>query len=185
MPTVRTLLTVAGALTFAACSSDQNLPTATVTNFVDSVALSAITGTPINQPSAFSIPDRQAIRTDRSSNFDFAFQLVGDTAQLLPLRYLGVAATSGVNPGVQLTTTPFDDIEVALKNDYVTEAAVVVKPGDVLYARSRLVCTSLSVPQYGKLEILSVDPVTRVLRFKYLVNNNCGYTSLQPGLPRE
>jgi hypothetical protein len=186
MPTVRSLLTVAAATVVAwACSSEQNLPTATIENFVDSVALSSITGTAITEPSAFSIPDRQAIRTDRSSNFDFAFELVGDTARLLPLRYLGVAATSGVNPGVQFTTTPFDDIQVAVKNNYITQEAVVVKPGDVLYARSRLVCTSLSVPQYGKLEILTVDPVTRVIRFKYLVNNNCGYTSLQPGLPRE
>ena len=66
-----------------------------------------------------------------------------------------------------------------------SSSAVVVKPGDVLLARSRLVCTSLSVPQYGKLEITALDTVARTIRYRFLVNNNCGYTSLQPGLPRD
>jgi hypothetical protein len=184
MPSIRTILTFAVALGVWACGSGSTLPTATIENFVDSVGLAAITGTPITSPSAFSIPDRQAVRTDRTSNFDFAFELVGDEAQLLPLKYLGVPSPSGVNPGLQFTTTAFDDIHTAVKNDYVTDSVVVVKPGDVLFVRSRLVCTSLSVPQYGKIEILTLDTVTRTLRFKYLVNNNCGYTSLDPGLPR-
>jgi hypothetical protein len=41
------------------------------------------------------------------------------------------------------------------------------------------------VPQYGKIEITAIDLVARTIRFRYLVNNNCGYTSLQPGLPRD
>lgn len=185
MPTVRSLLTLAAALAVWACGSGSNLPVASVLNFVDSTELGAITGTSLSTPSAFSIPDHQAVRTDRSSAFDFAFELVGGQAQLLPLKYLGVSSGSGVNPGLQFTAIPFDSIKTAEKNNYITDSVVVVKPGDVLFARSRLVCTSLSVPQYGKLEILAVDTVARTLRFKYLVNNNCGYASLQPGLPRD
>jgi hypothetical protein len=185
MPTVRTLAILAVAAVLGACNSEQDLPTATVVSFVDSLELGAITATPITTPSAFSIPDRQAVRTDRSSAFDFAFDIVDGNAQLQPLKYLGVVSNSGVNPGLQFTSIPFDTIRTAEKNNYVTDSAVVVKPGDVLYARSRLICTSLSVPQYGKIEITALDLVARTIRFRYLVNNNCGYTSLQPGLPRD
>ena len=184
MPTVRTAIVLAAAVVIWACG-DSNLPTATVENFVDTVQLGALTGTPLNTPSAFSIPDRQAVRTDRSSTFDFAFDIVGTEAEFLPLKYLGVSSGSGVNPGLQYTTTPFDSIRTAVKNDYITDSVVVVKPGDVLYARSRLVCTSLSVPQYGKLEILAVDAEARTVTFRFLVNNNCGYAGLRPGLPSE
>jgi hypothetical protein len=185
MLTARHVLTLAAAVAIWACGSGSSLPTATVENFVDSVQLGAITGTPLTTPSAFSIPDRQAVRTDRSSAFDFAFELVGGQAQLLPLQYLGVGALTGVNPGLQFTSIPFDSVRSAEKNDYVTDSVIVIKPGDVLLARSRLVCTSLSVPQYGKLEITAIDTVARTVRFRYLVNNNCGYASLQPGLPRD
>ena len=37
---------------------------------------------------------------------------------------------------------------------------------------------------YGKIEILAIDPVARSVTFRYLVNNNCGYLGLEPGLPR-
>jgi hypothetical protein len=185
MSTIRPLLCLAAALVAGACGSSNDLPIASVANFVDSVGLGAINGTPIATPSAFSIPDRQAVRTDRSSSFDFAFDVVDGQGQLLMLKFLGVASGSGLNPGVQFTPIPFDSIRTAAKDNYITDAAVVVKPGDVLLARSRLVCTSLGVPQYGKLEITEVDTVARTVRFRYLVNNNCGYSSLQPGLPRD
>jgi hypothetical protein len=185
MSTIRFLVYLAAVPLVWACGDDQNLPTATIQNFVDSVELGAINGTPITTPSAFSIPDRQAVRTDRSSSFDFAFDIVDGQGQLLSLKFLGVASNSGLNPGVQFTAIPFDSIRTAEKNDYVTDSAVVVRTGDVLFARSRLVCTSLGVPQYGKLEVTAIDTVARTIRFRYLVNNNCGYSSLQPGLPRD
>jgi hypothetical protein len=76
-------------------------------------------------------------------------------------------------------------MDQAVSNNYITDSAVVIAVGDRLYARSRLVCTSLGVPQYGKLEITRLDAAERAIGFRYLVNNNCGYRSLQPGLPRE
>ena len=185
MPTIRTFATLFVALVIWGCSSEQDLPTASVLNFVDSVELGAITETPITTPSAFSIPDRQAVRTDRSSAFDFSFDIVDGEPQFQPLKFLGVSSNTGVNPGLQFTSIPFDTIRTAEKNDYITDSAVVVKAGDVLFARSRLICTSLSVPQYGKIEITAIDLVARTIRFRYLVNNNSGYTSLQPGLPRD
>ena len=45
--------------------------------------------------------------------------------------------------------------------------------------------SSLGVPQYAKLEILSVNDVARTITFQALANNNCGYRSLKPGIPRQ
>jgi hypothetical protein len=185
MTTIRPLACLAAVLLVGACGADDNLPVASIANFVDSVELGAINGTPIATPSAFSIPDRQAVRTDRSSSFDFSFDVVDGEGRLLPLKFLGVTSNTGLNPGLQFTSIPFDSIRTAEKNNYITDSAVVVKPGDVLFARSRLVCTSLGVPQYGKLEITALDTTTRTIRYRFLVNNNCGYSSLQPGLPRD
>jgi hypothetical protein len=185
MPTFRTMLSCLAVATLAACGGD-DLPQATIENFVDSTALGALTGTPVTVPSAFSIPDRAAVRTDRSSAFDFAFDVDAEGRfVLLPLVAIGIESTSGVNPGLQFSELPFDEMDQAVSNNYITDSAVVVAVGDRLYARSRLVCSSLGVPQYGKLEITRLDAAERAIGFRYLVNNNCGYRSLQPGLPRE
>jgi hypothetical protein len=44
-----------------------------------------------------------------------------------------------------------------------------------------VVCTSLGVPLYGKLEILSFQDST--VTFKVLTDLNCGFRDLVPGLP--
>ena len=49
--------------------------------------------------------------------------------------------------------------------------------------RSRIVC-SIGVPEYAKVEILSVDDVARTMTLRALANTNCGYKSLKPGLPK-
>jgi hypothetical protein len=43
------------------------------------------------------------------------------------------------------------------------------------------VCTSLGVPLYGKLQILSFQDST--VTFQVLADRNCGFKDLDPGLP--
>ena len=52
------VLLVAGV---AACSDPNSLPDAQITNVVDTFTISALTGTPIASPSAYSIADRAPI----------------------------------------------------------------------------------------------------------------------------
>ena len=61
-----------------------------------------------------------------------------------------------------------------------------IEVGQVLYARSGLPngCF-LNIPYYAKLEVLSFDEAARSVRFRVLVNINCGYRQLQPGIPRQ
>jgi len=170
----------------AACSSNTDLPAPTDANLIDTTTMWALNGTAVTDPSGFSIPDRTAVRTDQSSAFDFVFNIDNSgKAVFLPIDLLGLGAVSGLNPGLYITPTPFDSIKSAVTGDmYVFDDTVNVVVGSSYYARSRVVCTTLSVPQYGKIEVLAVDPVERSITIRYLVNNNCGYLSLELGFPR-
>lgn len=74
----------------------------------------------------------------------------------------------------------FDDIELAPSNGYVTEEAVPIAVGERYIVRSRILC-NLGVPLYAKIEIIGLEDNTVIL--KVLANENCGYRSLEPGLP--
>jgi hypothetical protein len=170
----------------AACSSNTNLPQPTDANIIDTTTMWALNGTAVTDPSGFSIPDRTAVRTDQSSAFDFVFNIDNSGKPVfLPIDLLGLGAVSGLNPGLYITPTPFDSIRSAVTGDmYVFDDTVNVVVGSSYYARSRVVCTTLSVPQYGKIEVLAVDPAEKSITIRYLVNNNCGYLSLELGFPR-
>ena len=174
------------AFIVAACSSSTTLPDPTDANIIDTTTVWALSGTAVTDPSGFSIPDRVAVRTDQSAAFDFAFNVDNSGKPVfLPVDLLGLGSLSGLNPGLLITTTPFDSIRTAVTGDaYVVDDTVDVVIGSSYFARSRIVCTTLSVPQYGKIEVLSVDPAERSITFRFLVNNNCGYLSLEPGFPR-
>ena len=66
---------IAAALALAACGDPNDLSDAQIANVVDTATIAALTGTPIAQASAFSVASGQAIRTDLSIDFDFAFDI--------------------------------------------------------------------------------------------------------------
>ena len=174
------------AFALGACSSSTDLPDPSLANIIDTTTIWALQGTAIADPSGFSLPDRLAVRTDQSAAFDFAFNIDGAGKPVfLPIDLLGLGAVSGTNPGLLITTQPFDSVTFAITGDsYVTDDTVNVVVGSTYYARSRVVCTTLAVPMYGKIEILSVDADARSVTFRYLVDSNCGYLGLEPGYPR-
>lgn len=175
------LLAVVGVAT-AACSNT-DLEPAQIDNVVDTITLGALIGTSIATPSAFSIPDARAVRTDQTASFDFAYNV--DPAGrriLLPLDALGLGARNGANPGLLRSTSSFAALSTPPTNGYVTKDTIVVAVGDVVVARSRIACF-LGVPEYAKLEILSFDDAKRTVRFQVLANVNCGYRNLDIGIP--
>jgi hypothetical protein len=171
----------------AACGGSGDLPDPTDANVIDTTTVWALDGTALTDPSGFSVPDRIAVRTDQSAAFDFAFNIDNSGKPVfLPIDLLGLGSVSGTNPGLLLTPIPFDSVRTAVTGDaYVTDDTVNVAEGNTFYARSRIVCSTLAVPMYGKIEILSIDPVARSVTFRYLVDNNCGYQGLEPGFPRD
>ena len=54
--------------------------------------------------------------------------------------------------------------------------------GERYVVRSRVTC-NVGVPKYAKLEILEFDDALGIVTFRVLTNDNCGFRSLEPGLP--
>ncbi len=185
-------VTVAGlALLAAACSDTTGLPAAVIDNVVDTVSLFALFGTPISTPSAYDLNSRLGgaaanalVRTDQASAFDFAFNF--DSLRrpvLLPPGAVGLGQSSGL----QRASLPFDAITVAPTGGYVFDQPLVVDTGTVAVVRSRPTnCLfGVTVFLYAKLRVVAIDTTARRIDFRILVDQNCGYHGLAPGIPTQ
>ncbi len=180
-------LVLLAPLALAAGCGNSGLGSPGVENTVDTVLIGALVGTPISVPSAYGINPGVAgpVRTDQTSAFEFAYNILPNGRHvLLPRAALGLASSSA-EPGLQPSDDEFDRIEEAPLNGYLTLDTIEVAVGQRYVVRSRVACTSIGVPLYGKIEILSLDAVDRRLTFRALANTNCGFRSLKPGLPED
>ena len=180
-----TLLLLACGLA-AACGNPNGL-TAYISNTPDTVALYALSGTPVTLPSGYSMPGRSAVRTDAAASFDFAFDLdTAGRALLLPTGALKLGGGSGL----QISTQQYDSIQFAPTTNYKLDSAVVVHDSTVIIAHSTLVTCSFGVQTYyyAKLRVLAIDttsgPTGRRIDFEILTDLNCGFRGLQEGLPK-
>jgi hypothetical protein len=163
--------------------SDANAPNATLTNTERSDTLYSLIGTPVATPSGYALDGARRVRTDLSDAFDFAYNVEADGRHVfIPRAAFGLDSSNTVNPGFQLQTKTFDEITIAPSNGYVSAEVVPLAVGERYVVRSRVTC-SIGVPQYAKLEIVSFDDVARTVAFRILIDENCGFRGLEPGLP--
>ncbi len=123
------------------------------------------------------------------------FTNVVDTASLFALRgtalTLPSAYTLEVNlgqlSGLQRSTTLFDGLKLAPTSGYIFDKPLTLDTGTVVLVRSRpMQCLfGATVSLYAKLRVLGVDSTARRLDFEILVDQNCGYRGLEPGLPKQ
>ncbi len=172
------------ALLVVACNDTSNLPAAFFTNVVDTVSLFALRGTALTLPSAYTIEGAQPVRTDQTTALDFAFDFDSLGA---PALFPTGAINLGLLSGLQRSTTAFDAIKLAPTGGYVFDKPLALDTGTVVLVRSRPTpCTfGATVSLYAKLRVLGVDSTARSLRFEILVDQNCGYRGLEPGLPKQ
>src|SRR5690606_42088464 len=87
-----------------------------------------LTGTAIEQPSAYSIADRRPIRTDLSAGFDFAFDILPGTDEpvLLPRSALGFPSEGSLLPGLQRRDEAFAGITEGILDGYLTRDTIPV-----------------------------------------------------------
>ncbi len=175
------LLPVLGGI---ACSDSNGLPDPTLANVERSDTLWALVGTPVTTPSGYSLDGGRRVRTDLFVDFDFAYNVASAGEHLfLPLAALGIDTATSAKPGFLLQSASFEAITVAPSNGYITDVAVPIAVGQRYVVRSRITCQSLGVPKYAKMEILAFDEATRIVSFRILINDNCGFRGLEPGVP--
>lgn len=171
------------ALGAAACGDSNGLANATIANVERTDTLWALVGTPVSTPSGYSVEGSLRVRTDLSVNFDFAYNVETQGEHVfLPRAALGIDTANAAKPGFQVRNESFEGITLAPSNGYITDVPVPITVGQRYVVRSRVTC-QIGVPKYAKLEILSFDEVTRIVSFRILTNDNCGFKSLEPGLP--
>jgi hypothetical protein len=181
---VRPLRCAAVVAAVAACGDDFTLPPPIATNRVETVVLYALSGTPVGAPSGYHLELRRVVRTDQTSLFDFAFDITpAGEPVFLPTGPLGL----GEGSGLQVAPAPFDSITIAPTGGYVYDSTAAADSGAELLVQSRVTTCSYggSASYYAKLRVLSVDLVERRVDFQVLVNANCGYRGLEPGLPTQ
>jgi hypothetical protein len=170
------------AATALACGEDFQLPPATAPNELDTATVYALTGTPVGAPSGYQLEFRRVVRTDQTAAFDFAFDITpaGDPV-FLPTGALGLGEASGFQPAPE----PFDSITAAPNSGYVYDTTATAVAGTELLVQSRVTTCSYggTASFYAKLRVLAADAVARHVVFEILVNTNCGYRGLEPGIP--
>jgi len=180
LPPIAVLCTLA----FAACSDSNGVPDATVPNAERTDTLWALVGTPVSTPSGYSVDGGRRVRTDLSIDFDFAYNIAPTGQHLfLPRAALGIDTANTVKPGFQARSETFEAITIAPSDGYLTDDPVPIAVGERYVVRSRVAC-NLGLAKFAKVEILEFDEVERIVTFRVLTNDNCGFRSLEPGLPQ-
>lgn len=186
---VAALAVVAG---LSACDDTLGLRASLSVAF-DTLSAYAMSNTPVSFPAAYSVSSGIVVRIDPTISFELAFDLPGNgKVQLIPARRIsttrvingGAAATPRV--GMQLAKGTFESLTKAPTGGYTYDSTFVVVPGEsVLLELSGDACTySLASQQYAKLVIDSVNTTRRQVYFRAVRDPNCGFRSLQPGVPK-
>ena len=198
VPPLAVLAAVAG---MAACGgTDPYAPIASFdTQLTPFVVYPLSTASPL-LPTAISLSQsvavRPAVRTNLSLNFDVALDLdaTGKVRLLPPKLVVAPQAGGSLVTGFQvLTNTTFDALSRAPNTGYQFDSATVVSPGQLVVVQTQgagvlsAVC-SPSTPMYAKLVIDSVPLVpgtgARAIYLKARIDPNCGFRSLDPGIPK-
>lgn len=168
------------------CGEDFRLPPATLETEEFTLTLYALTGTPVGTASAYDLVFLSPVRTDRSTAFDFAVDMVTDASSDTVALVIPRGATGlSVDGGVQKVALSYDALLLAPEDGYVEDSALTVDVGDVLaFASRRQNCNfGIARPHYAKALVEAIDRDLRTIQLKVRVDPNCGYRGLDAGLP--
>ncbi len=173
-------------LTASACSDPFSLGPANIVNRLDTTTIVALSTAEVGEASAYDMIARTRAVTELGDDFDFVFDFQPDgSAALTPRAALGLQSTAGL----QLTNDSFDEITDPPSSGYVTEEPVTIEVGDVLIGRSRATSSGCSflgaISRFGKFKVLSIDATSGEVQLELLVNANCAFRNLQPGIPTD
>jgi len=186
---ILTVGVLSAAVVASACTDPIHLRASDGVRF-DTLTVSALSGTAPSLPSAVDLFSSQAVVVDGAARFDAAFDIVSATqVRIIPVK-LVVTSLSGVRlVGLHKVVGTFDAITLAPTGPYQQDSAVTVAPGDLVVIQTTRALPgefcqfAISPYLYAKLNVLSIDTTARTIKFQLGVDPNCGFRSLQPGLP--
>lgn len=149
----------------------------------DTLIVFAVTGTPVIAPAALSTVRHEAVRLETTRDFDVVFDIDdAGRAVLYPVQLVG---GSPGTTGIQGSTDGFDAILEAPVDGYVRDSATVLDEGDVVLIQAEPVfCVGTIRPNiYSKLIVDEIDLATRSVHVRMVVDPNCGFRSLDEGIP--
>lgn len=172
-------------MAITACQ-DPFAPTADQVNESQSFTIYAISGTPVTAPAGLSLSGRTIVRVDGSFGFDLAFDINAQGQPVvLPVNMVGTAITGSHAVGLKRVSGTFVNVTEAPRDGYVFDSTQVMSLGAVLAVQSQSSICSFSFTPYvfAKVTIDSVNPTTRALYGRTLINLNCGFRQLTTGIP--
>ncbi|HVD61787.1 MAG TPA: hypothetical protein VNC11_13015 [Gemmatimonadaceae bacterium] len=181
----------AGTLIFVACD-DSNPFAAQLPTAQDQYQIFALTGNPPAYPSGLNLFGRTPTRVDGNASFDIAFDIdKAGNAIVYPVK-LVVSSIGGDRPvGLKKVAGTFASVTSAPTGTYQTDSAVVAGKDQVVVVEnyrglSGDICSfSLSPYIYSKVNIDSVNVVTKTINVTVTVDPNCGFRSFEEGVPQK
>jgi hypothetical protein len=145
------------------------------------------------QPAAIDLAGQRAVRPaiigGSILNFDIAFDVDAQGRVLLhPPARVAVPPTGAPRTGFQTAGGGFDAITIAPRGGYTFDSTTVVAVGQAVIVEASAATCNTTYPMHAKMVIDSLGPASaagRLLYGRVRVNPNCGFRSLQPGLPKE
>ena len=186
------IVAVAGIAVATSCGD----PTAIKAQFettADTLTVYALNGTPGSLPSAIRTRAQKGllvVQVGSSFNFDLAWDIneAGEAVAITP-RMVGNELTGARRVGLLLAAPPFEGILKAPTSGYKYDSLLVVPLDKVLLVDALdPSCSAFSILGQNirsKIQIDSVVPSRRTLYMHIVVNPNCGFRDLGPGVPKE
>lgn len=177
------------AVTAVACG-DITRPKAALPTGRDSTVIYALNGAPPGAPTAIYLPTASAVQADGNFRFDVAFDIdPNGKVLLLPLRTVATNLSQTYRVGLQTSTRAFDSLLIAPKSGYHYDSTLVVTPGTTVVVETQDVAACglsyVGSTMYGKIVVDSINAAKRLLYTRFVVDPNCGFYSLGPGVPKE
>src|SRR5687768_2552689 len=184
------LLVAVGAFAVIGCGD----PTGTGARFSNRETFPfvfAINGSGQALPTALRVRTQAPIPVDPTFQFDLAFDLnaTGDSVIIYTVRQIANELVSVHRVGLRTIDTPFDQVTRAPSSGFVLDSTLTVPVGrTVLVDVTEVGCQFESILGFNiraKMVVESIDPVNRKIFLHILTNPNCGFSSLQPGEPKD
>ena len=140
----------------------------------DTLQLRAPTAAEADAPSALDASVPRVVSPERpqfAGAWDYALRQNGSTFSLIPV----TTRSRSTRPGLQLSTQAFDRIDDASRNraSYSDSAVVLVQGGAYTFRTRQYTGQFGECFNYGKLQVLNLDPAAGTARLNVVVNANC------------